>query len=366
MQMPDVPADVRQYIAAVLWVHGRTIGEIAGVVGWTRNQTKAFTNRLLPGKMARSYLTDEERVEILGHFAADRHDGDRLREEHFKPIPIRGAPRQRTRSEAIIAIEESWGACLLAARQIGDPAARREATRECNDGHRRQFADAGVAPADIPDPGTVKGRREVREMERRAAAKRDKEEQDRMAREAGGATRRERPLEYLFWRRMLADGNAAGMEKLSEEMRRYEAGERLQRYIVGARLSALGAIDMERASMGGGSPVAMTPTAHKLFCVQSIGRIRGMMSTTDYLMLEAVLDQDVFLWEREPPNSRARSRVLDSLRRLLDVVAVYESLMATDSFKDRWDHDLTPPDAPSLWEARAQAENIADLMETAR
>lgn len=363
--LPEIPADTRRYIAAVLWVHGRTLGEIAEVVGWTRPQAKAFTNRLLP--KARAQLEDGERQAILDHLASDRQDGGRLRAEHFKPIPLPGRPRDPSRSEIISAIEASWGDCILDARAIKDMRERSQATRDCHDQHRDKLRAAGVDESDIPDPSNIQGRKAVRDIERRAAQRRKREREAKELRELGGAARRPRPLEYLYARRMLADGKAMSTERHSEEMRRYEAGERLQRYIDGARIATLGALDMEKASMGHGGPKAMTLSGYRLYCAQTLGAVRSMMSRSDYLGLEAVLDRDQFTWEAWPEKSARRAAELERIRRLLDVVAVYEKLMSSDAFADRWGAPPSiPDDLPTRHEAAIQADLAAELVESVR
>lgn len=362
--LPDIPADTRRYIAAVLWVHGRTLGEVAEVVGWTRPQAKAFTNRLLP--KARAQLDDGERQAILDHLAADRHDGGRLKPEHFKPAPLPGRPRDPSRTEIVSAIEASWGECILDARAIEDIRERGQATRDCHEQHRDKLRAAGVDEGDIPDPGSIQGRKVVRDIERRAAQRRKREREAREQRELGGAERRPRPLEYLFMRRMLADGKAMSTERHSEEMRRYEAGERLQRYIDGARIATLGALDMEKATMGHSGPKAMTLSGYRLYCAQTLGAVRSMMPRPDYLALEAVLDRDQFTWEAWPEKSAGRTTELERIRRLLDVVAVYENLMAADAFADRWGDTLPIPEVPTRHAAAAQADLVTDLVGSAR
>lgn len=378
IDMPAIPQGEREYIAAVLWVHGRTLGEIAHVVGWTRSATKAFTGSLLP--KARAHHDDAERAAVLAHFAANRRDGGRLKEEHFSPISLPGRKVDPSRADVVLAVELSWGECLLGAREIESLHERSSVIKDCHEAHRHKLREAGVDEAKIPDPTSLRGRREVREMERRALLKRKREEEAREQRELGGAGRTlwkdggtvrnlSRALEYLFRRRMLADGKATSTERHSEETRRYEAGERLQRYIDGARIATLGALDMEKASMGTNSSKAMTLSWYRLYCAQTIGAISKMMGRADYAALDAVIDQDAFTWERFSDRSVKRAAELERIRRSLDIVAVYENLMSAEAFAERWGTTLTMPgpDAvPSRHGAARQADLAAELIESAR
>lgn len=306
--------DRHQFVACVLWMHGRSMLEIAAVVRWTPGQVRGFLHRQFKDK-PRSHLTIQERQELLGQMKADRRDGGVLKDEHFQAIPRVDGPRS-----------------------------------------------AAEKPAE-PDAGTREGRRERRRRQQQERRRQHQQEQERQAREQGHATRRgieAAALDYLQKRRLLRDPDTVKtMTEASEEVRRWEAGTRLRNYIEGARLSSLGAFDYERATMGSGSGPKLSLAAYKLHCMNSLAAIRQLIADTEFALLEGIIDRDEFVWERAPAESRARGELFEIIRYGLDAVAVHEDMMTRADFTARWKEELPFVDANYL-KSRVDAEDLAD------
>lgn len=356
----------RAFIASVLWIHGRTVGEVANVVKWTRGQTRGFVTRQFKDK-ARDHMTYDERAAELQAMKAVRRDGGRLRDEHFKPVHIQSKPAPRP--SGIHAVKKAWAQRLTAAEQIENLDRRQAEIVACNTEFRaklqKMHEDKEEGGLDL---STKIGRKQARVLEGEVTKMVRELQRAAEAREAGLNPQRgvkSSALDYLEHARLLRDsGNHGEKQKSSEESRRLEAGMRLRRYIEGIRVGGLGAIDYERATMGGGSGAHMTPTEYKLRCTYAIGEIRQMMSATDYTMIEAVADQDIFIWERAAAGSKTRASIFIAIRQLLDIVAVHEHLMTPDEYTSRWDETL--PVVERRRDAREHAENIAEFMEAAR
>lgn len=325
------------FVAAVLWIRGHSIGEVAKTVGWTPGQVRGFVGRQFKDN-PRAAMTDDERQALLDEFKANRADGGRLRDEHF----VAGRRAETPRPQMTIAEKKRL----------------------------EKESPASTTPAG-PDLNTRAGRKEAKRLQKEAekiAAARQAEQEKR---EAGHAERRgvaASALDYLLAQRILRDPETTGPGgKSSEEQRRHEAGVRLRSYIEGTRIGGLGAIDYERATMGTGGGPKLSLAAYKLQCINALGEIRQMMSKTDFLMIEAVVDQDNFIWETAPPATKIRARIFDGIRKLLDVVAVHERLMEHKAFHERWDEDLPEiEDRYTRSKAIAGSERIAEILEGAR
>lgn len=358
-----------QFVAAVLWMHGRTTGEIAKVVGWTPGTLRGFITRQF--EKSREHMTAEERQEILDAFKADRLDGGRLKDEHFKPIDLQGKPAT---AKALESLKARWVECLFIAGGIEDSDRRSADQRQCNIAHRAELdfnrkgglpkADGGV------DLLSKEGRKQARAIESDVMRLLRAKQKRKAAREAGFADRRGRDaaaLDYLYQQRLLKDrGTANDGTKTSEEMRRLEAGQRLRSYLDGHRVGPMGAIDYERATMGSGGGAKMTLSAYKLHCIQALGSISKLMSPSDYQLIEAVVDRDAFVWEDTKAGGKARARIFDAIRHLLDVIAVHESLMTREAYYARWGEHLPDIKPANRAELARQAADVADFMERAR
>lgn len=327
------------YCVAVLWLRGESAGRIAKAVGWSVGKVQGFAWRHFE-RTPRSSWSTRDRQERLDALKAERLDGGRLNDQHFVAQPIKPLRLGKT-----------------------------------------------AAPDPLPelDLNTRAGRKEAKRRQREALAAAEAARKEQERREAGHAARRGRQgpagdnnyvrssaLEFLFERRLLKDrGSSDDKGKASEEQRRYEAGTRLRAMIDGARLGGLGALDFERASMGSSGGQQMPLSAYRLQCIHAKGVIRQMMSDADYATIEAVVDHDIFLWEREPPRTPTRLRMFEAIRHHLDVVAVHESLMTRDAFSARWGAvlpiiDKDDENRESRAATAAQAEAVRELLEGAR
>jgi hypothetical protein len=356
----------RAFIASVLWIHGRSIGEVANVVQWTSGQMRGFVTRQFKVK-AREHMTYEERAAELEAMKAVRQDGGRLRDEHFKPIPIQGKPAPKPKP--ISATRKAWAERLAVAEQIVNPDRRQAEIAHCNTEFRaklqKMHEDKEEGGLDL---STKVGRKQARILEGEITKMVREMQRAAEAREAGLNPSRgvkDSALDYLDHARLLRDAGGHGdKQRSSEESRRLEAGMRLRRFIEGTRVGNLGALDYERATMGGGGSSHMTPTEYRLRCTYALGEIRQMMSSTDYTMIEAVADQDIFIWERAPAGTKTRANIFTAIRQLLDIVAVHENLMTSVEYTGRWDETL--PIVDRRKDAREHAEAIAEFMEAAR
>lgn len=365
----------REFIAAVLWIHGRSIGEIAKVVQWTPGQMRGFVNREFRDT-PRANMDDETRRDLLAMMKASREDGDRLKDEHFLPIPLPGVPAPPT--SALKALKRSWVDCRVIAEAIEDGDRRDRDVTQCNVEHRARLGKLPEYEGGL-DLSTKVGRRDARQFETEVNKMVKAEQKKQADREAGLNPRRGKvgetshgvirssALDYLFSARILRDpGGESDKLKSSEEQRRLEAGMRLRKHMEGTRLGGLGAIDYERATMGSGGGGKLSLSAYKLQCIHSLGGIKKLMSPMDFAMIEAVVDQDIFIWEKAKPESRTRRNIYEGIRHLLDIIAVHENLMTREACEARWDEPLPIIERVGRGEAISQAEAAAEFMEAAR
>lgn len=363
----------RAFIASVLWIRGHKTGDVANVVKWTSGQMRGFVNRQF--KTAREHMTYQERAAELAAMKAVRRDDGRLRDEHFKPIELQGKPAPKLKPLA--ALKKVWAERLAVAEQIENPERRQAEIAACNSEFRAKLQqmhrDKVEGGLDLTTKG---GRKDARALEGEVIKMVRETKRAAEAREAGLNPRRGKvgerssgiirssALNYLATARLLRDSVSGDKEQTPEEKRRLIAGERLYHYAIGTSIGSVGALDYERASMGGGGGVPMTPTEHRLRCVYAIDEIRQLMSRDDYLLLDAVVNQDVFIWERSPAGSKARAAYFIAIRHLLDVVAVYEKLMSDLEYVARWDETL--PTIVKHDNPRDHAAAIAEFMAGAR
>lgn len=358
--------DLASFTAAVLWIHGRTVGEVASVVKWTPGQVRGFIHREF-GKKPRDHMSMEERSALLNEFHANRPDDGLLPIEVFTPLQLHRFP---SRPEPIEVLKRQWVADLVIASAEEDYGKRDAKIQRCKADYRTALFARGETGNKPPlvDPTTKDGRKLARDIEsdvlREVKAIRSAKEE----REAGMAQRGTdaSAFEYLIARRLLRDPDAAALrtKQTDDEARRMEAGTHLRSLIDGTRIGGLGAIDYERATMGGGGGANLSASAYRLHCINTLGAIRSLMSTEDYLMIEAILDQEIFVWERV--SGRARGVVYEDIRRVLDIISVYDSRLLAGVFTDRWGYTLPAVEWALRGEAEAIAEAARDILEGAR
>jgi len=377
---PPMIHDARTFVVAVLWLHGRGTGEIAKVVTWTPGQVRGFVHRAF--KTPRASQTTAERQAGLDELRAVRMDGGRLKDEHFIAIELVGKPPGEP--TPITRLKRSWAAGMTIAHGIEDSNRQAVAIAAVNADHREKFQAMLRQQRKLKDKEplvlTKEDRRDLRDIEA-DVGRRLRDELRRKAIESNGlATRRgallsaqheaqSSALDFLFHKRLLRDGKlvaGADRSKTSEEQRRLEAGMRLRAYLEGSRLGGLGAIDYERATMGSGGGPAIALSAYKLQCAHSVGAIRKLIADAEYSILEAVVDQDVFLWERERPNSKQRETIYRVIRYGLDIVGVFEGIMLPAEFKLRWDEELPKIQWPDHGDLARRSEEMAELVKHAR
>lgn len=344
------------YVIAVLWMAGWSVKSIALATDKLRGSVKGIAQRRFP--KSREEMTLEERQAILDQLKATRLDGGLLSEGHFRAVELRAVQQRKQR----VAEARSAQSKLLSSRKA-----------------RQAAEDAGK----VDKPMTLQQRRKA---ERKA---REEDEHRRRQRESGLAAKRGdagSALEYLANRQILTDFEDRRSEAFKKDIgssgrRRLEAGLKLRQYFAGARIGGLKAVDVEMA--GGGSAIGMPPTAHRLHCMDSLGLIRSMMPVNDFQMIEAVVDQDDFPWERatvtiepgtDPADNdkrrayaldRARGVIYDDIRRTLDIIAVYESLLTYEGFTARWGWHLIKTPRADRYRAMDAADEATQLLESA-
>lgn len=339
------------YVIAVLWMAGWTAKAIGLATDKLRGSVKGIAQRRF--EKSREEMTIEERQAVLNELKIDRRDNGILLEGHFLAVPLREVQKRP--------IGSHYGNKLLTGKK-----------------------QAAAAEKRAQKPMTLQQRRRA---ERKA---KDEDEHRRKQREAGLATRRgdaASALEFLANRQILTDAEDRGLEAFKKQIgssgrRRLEAGLKLRGYFAGARIGGLKAVDVEMA--GGGSALGMPPSTHKLHCMDSLGLIRSMMPQNDFLMIEAIVDQDDFPWDRIRPAAededrkeanrqkrrdravdKARMRLYEEVRRALDVVAVYESLLTYEGFSVRWGRKLTKTPRADRYRAADASAEAAELLEAA-
>ncbi|CDX26823.1 hypothetical protein MPL3356_60574 [Mesorhizobium plurifarium] len=299
----------KTFVVCVLWVAGWTTARIAAASGRTGGSIRGIVNRCMV--KPRDFLMLEERQNILDELAAIRQDhrpdgGYVLKDYHFAAVEIPMSP--------------------LANR--AQPA----------------------APPPEPNLRTRAGRKEAIRRRKEAARQAAIEAQKQRDKELGGAWKRGvdgSALEHLYQMLLLSDGeeksvDAKQAKSLASKDRRKEAGLALRSYIDGCRVGGMSSVDFEREVAGGG--VGLAIPAHRLECISALGAIKKMMPERDYLLIEGVVDRDEFPW-RDIPSRTGKAFLYEAIRRALDVVAVFQGLMAKDTFADRWGYNLKDVDA---------------------
>ncbi|WP_192242878.1 hypothetical protein [Mesorhizobium silamurunense] len=301
----------KTYVVCVLWIAGWTIARIAAGSGRTGGSIRGIVNRCLV--KPRDSLAIEERQNILDELAAIRQDhrpdggGWILKDSHFVAVELPPAPAGRV-------------------------------------------STASAAPLPEPNMRTRAGRKEAIRRKKEAARQEAIAAEKRRDKERGGAWKRGvdgSALEHLYLTLLLSDEeektvDAKQAKSLASKDRRKEAGLALRGYIDGCRVGGMSSVDFEREVAGGGAGLAIP--AHRLECISALGAIKKMMPDRDYLLIEGIVDRDEFPW-RDVPSKTAKSFLYEAIRRSLDVVAVFQGLMAKDTFADRWGYNLKEADA---------------------
>lgn len=316
-----------QYVCTVFWMEGTlSQGDIANRIKWTKGQVNGWIDRNF--RPSRALMTKDDRQMVLNLLEPLRHELEVMEDKKYndrfqaKPIDTRAA----------------------------------------------NFPQIAKEPApEFPD--SPEGRKAKRKYE---AEQRHKENSARHKRSQGHARKRGfdgSALEWLSVSNKLADPgekntSAAGLSlaKTGSGMRRMEAGLRLRKYIEGSRLSPLGAMDYESATMGGGgggSKLAL-PT-YRLHCISALGSIKQMMQPADFALIESVVDKDRFIWEDFPARSAGKRKIFEALRYVLDIIACHDRLLTHDEFKELWDEELPDPERPVRSEAAALNEIAEEL-----
>ena len=304
-----------EFVCTVYWMEGKlSQGDIANKIHWTPGQVRGWIWRSF--EKTRHSMTDEERQSILNLLEPLRKEIGALDSKTYDD-------RFKAKKPKILPMK---------AKEEPDP--------------------------EFPD--TPEGRKASRKY---FAEKKHKENAARHGRAKGHATRRGMEgsaLEWLNKHHHLAD---PAEKKLSDpsaragsSLRRLESGFRLRKYVEGSRLSPLGAMDYENATMGGGSGAKLALPAYRLHCISALGSIKKMMQPADYALIEAVVDKDKFVWEDFDPRSAGRRRVLEAVRYVLDIIACHDRLLTHEEFKELWGEDLPDVERPNQSVSRAMHE----------
>lgn len=283
---------LRKFGIIVLWIAGRETATIARIMDVKPGVVRGVIFRTL--KQPRHDMSIETRQYLLDELRKHRVDGGKLHDDFFIARKLKSLQMKAVEKKKAVA----------------------------------------------PDMKTKAGRLEQRAIDKAKEVQAKISEQQRLRREAGGATKRgsqAAALEYLADRKLLSDIGERDIRGESKEIssgpRRRQAGEMLRGYIDGSRIGGLNSIDYEAA--GGGSGIGLPISAHKLQSMQTLGQLRQMMSPEDFQLIEAVVDNDEFVWERTKDRGDRASTYM-AIRRILDIVAVHARLMSRDSFFYRW------------------------------
>lgn len=101
-----------------------------------------------------------------------------------------------------------------------------------------------------------------------------------------------------------------------------------------------------------------------MFCINTLGHIAKWLSAAELKLLEGVICNDEFVWEKAKPSHRPI--LFTRIHRSLDTIAVHEGLMTRKEFRDQWVDDLPYDDPPTRNEAREQAGMMAETVRGAR
>lgn len=236
---------------------------------------------------------------------------------------------------------------------------------------RFQAKRCRTAPRE-PEP-TFEDTPEGRKAERKYRNERRKSQhKDALGRKRGHAKSRganSSALEWLDLHRHLRDATDRHLMPgerntavVASSMRRVEAGMRLRKYIRGSQVSPLGAMDYEQASMSdGGAGTKLSLPEFRLHCIHTLGSIRQMMQDSDFALIEAVVENDRFIWDEFRPRSKDRDRVFEAIRYLLDIIACHEGLLTHSEFEEIWEEVLPDPLRPSKRQAAEVSRRAEEL-----
>ncbi len=307
--------DATTYCIIVLWLSGKfTTSQIVETMRVSEGTVKsACRDKQRGGHLPRSrqFMTRGERQDLLNHLRHNRLDGGLFnRGDVFSAVKVKGEPDE---------------------------------------------------PIEIPDASTKAGKKAMRELAREAqmiaAAERKEEAEDK----EGHFPKRgihASPLEWLDFNRLLRDPEDVtnkSPEKFSEEMRRFESGLRLRKYLEEAQLSGFKEINLERA--GGGSRGVSIPERF-VAARSAVEAIQSMMAKGDYGRVVSVVLHDEFIWDAAADKDN-RNILLETIRRALDVVSLYIGMMESKSFEDRWGF------VPDVRKQRSR-EDVREAVVTAR
>jgi hypothetical protein len=216
-------------------------------------------------------------------------------------------------------------------------------------------------PIEIPDASTKAGKKAMRELAREAqmiaVAERKEAAEDKEGHFPNRGVHAS-PLEWLDFNRLLRDPEDVtnkSPEKFSEEMRRFESGLRLRKYLEDAQLGGFKEVNMET---GGGGGMGMSIPERFVAARSALESIQSMMAKGDYGRIVAVVHRDEFIWDAAADKD-SRNVLLETIRRALDAVALFIGMMTTDAFEARWGY------SPDVHRQRSRDE-IRESIRTAR
>lgn len=292
---------VSKYIVAVLWMEGRLgPGDIAKQVKWTTGQVRGFYDREF--KPARAHMTRPERQAILDFLKGWNVWFDVFVDARF---------------------EDRFYAKELRGERMA----------------RLQLEDA-ARPKEDREPS----KKELRQIAADQAAQKRREEEERLKREFGYAPRGfdVDAVGWLYTNALGDKSESLAKGAMMSRDRRREALLKFRAHLAGRSISPLQAQDYE--AVGGGGPKLALPEYRK-FCIDTIGGVRQLLPAPMFMMLEAIVEQDVFIWQRSPKGA-ARAVTYDSIRYAADTLAVYYQMMTRDDFAARWGEHLPYPTRP--------------------
>lgn len=304
------------YCILVLWLSGSlSTSKIAEIMRIDETAVKAATRDKSNGGVlpkSRQFMTRGERQDLLQYLRHYRMDRGRFdKGDFFTAVPIKREPEE---------------------------------------------------PIEMPDIRTKAGKKRLRELAHEAQIMRNADLKEAAEPQDGGNTRRgvnAYPLEWLYKERLLRDPDdivvKGELDRFSSEMRRYECGFRLRKYLEEAQLSGFKEINLERA---GAASSAVSIPERFVAARSAVEAIRSMMAVREFDSIVSVIQYDEFIWD-SVSDQDGRDAIMESIRKALDIVALFIGMMETKAFESRWST------APAIAKGKTRDE-VRESVRTAR
>lgn len=319
--------EASKFAVTVLWLHGMSISQIAGLLEMTGGQVRGIVDRAKAAN--RSEMDEYDRQLALNELALDRKDGGLIPDRYFRVKELR--PEQvREIRPANAVIRGGWrkterhpkGAVYLPSLfkpiysnpyQRDEDFERRRREFYANCAYHFEFENWRIyfhryEKLDRDEKGETVGGRDGRPAKKLRYGPREKI----MERDINAGA-----LEWLDGRNLLDDVQIT-------------AGYRARADMEGAQVSTLKSADLEASGGGFGTRLVADYT---IDCMRYVERLKASMPPSRFRVLEELLLQDRWLWDGM--KGKERRAVYDRIRLSLDYAAMFYGLLWPVEFEQR-------------------------------